>query len=350
MLREIRPAIVLVVILTLITGLVYPLVMTGIAEVIFPTQAQGSLVEVDGKVVGSALIGQEFTSDKYFHGRLSATTAPDPNDSSKTVPAPYNAANSGGSNLGPTNKALIDRVKADVDKLKAENPSMPVPIDLVTTTGGGLDPHITPEAAMFQVPRVAKARNLPEDRVRELVNAQVEGRLLGLLGEPRVNVLALNLALDGAKYTRLAVRKPEGQGPPRHVADMADQQRDQRPSPEALLEAARREESRAGKLRIFVGAAPGVGKTYAMLETARAAQGWLRRRRRGRRDARPQGNPGPVGRAGDYSAPAHRVPRPVARGDGHRRHHCAPATDRADRRARAHQRTRQPASEAVHGR
>jgi len=199
MLREIRPAIVLVVILTLITGLVYPLVMTGIAEVVFPTQAQGSLVEVDGKVVGSALIGQEFTSDKYFHGRPSATTAPDPYDSSKTVPAPYNAANSGGSNLGPTNKALIDRVKADVDKLKAENPSVPVPIDLVTTTGGGLDPHITPEAAMFQVPRVAKARNLPEDRVRELVNAHVEGRLLGLLGEPRVNVLALNLALDGVK-------------------------------------------------------------------------------------------------------------------------------------------------------
>ncbi len=199
MLREIRPAIVLVVILTLITGLVYPLVMTGIAEVIFPTQAQGSLVEVDGKVVGSALIGQEFTSDKYFHGRPSATTAPDPNDSSKTVPAPYNAANSGGANLGPTNKALIERVKGDVDKLKAENPSAPVPIDLVTTTGGGLDPHITPEAAMFQVPRVAKARNLPEDRVRELVNAHVEGRLLGLLGEPRVNVLALNMALDGAK-------------------------------------------------------------------------------------------------------------------------------------------------------
>jgi potassium-transporting ATPase KdpC subunit len=199
MLREIRPAIVLVVILTLITGLVYPLAMTGIAEVIFPNQAQGSLVDVDGKVVGSALIGQEFTNDKYFHGRLSATTAPDPNDSTKTVPAPYNAANSGGSNLGPTNKALIDRVKADVDKLKAENPSAPVPIDLVTTTGGGLDPHITPEAAMFQVPRVAKARNLPEDRVRELVNANVEGRLLGLLGEPRVNVLALNMALDGAK-------------------------------------------------------------------------------------------------------------------------------------------------------
>jgi len=199
MLKEIRPAIVLVVILTLITGLVYPLVMTGIAGAIFPRQAQGSLIEVDGKVIGSALIGQQFTSDKYFHGRPSATTAPDPNDASKTIPAPYNAANSGGSNLGPTNKALVDRVKADVDKLKQENPSVPVPIDLVTTTGGGLDPHITPEAALFQVPRVAKARNIPEDRLRQLVNDKVEGRLLGLLGEPRVNVLALNIALDGMK-------------------------------------------------------------------------------------------------------------------------------------------------------
>jgi potassium-transporting ATPase KdpC subunit len=199
MLREIRPAIVLVVILTLITGLVYPLVMTGIAGAIFPKQAQGSLIEVDGKVVGSALIGQEFTSDKYFHGRPSATTAPDPNDSSKTIPAPYNAANSGGSNLGPTNKALVERVKADVDKLKQENPSAAVPIDLVTTTGGGLDPHITPEAALFQVPRVAKARNMPEAQVRQLVNDHVEGRLLGLLGEPRVNVLALNMALDGVR-------------------------------------------------------------------------------------------------------------------------------------------------------
>jgi K+-transporting ATPase ATPase C chain len=199
MLKEIRPAIVLVVILTLITGLAYPLVMTGIAGAIFPKQAQGSLIEVDGKVVGSALIGQEFTSDKYFHGRPSATTAPDPNDSSKTIPAPYNAANSGGSNLGPTNKALVERVKADVDKLKQENPSAAVPIDLVTTTGGGLDPHITPEAALFQVPRVAKARNMPEAQVRQLVNDHVEGRLLGLLGEPRVNVLALNMALDGVK-------------------------------------------------------------------------------------------------------------------------------------------------------
>jgi len=196
MLREIRPAIVVLVALTLITGFAYPLAMTGIAEVIFPRQAQGSLIEQDGKVVGSALIGQVFESDKYFHGRPSATTAPDPNDSTKTVPAPYNAANSGGSNLGPSNKALIDRVQGDVDKLKQENPSMPVPQDLVTTSASGLDPHISPEAALFQVPRIAKVRNLPEDRVRQLVMDNTEGRLLGLLGEPRVNVLQLNLALD----------------------------------------------------------------------------------------------------------------------------------------------------------
>jgi K+-transporting ATPase ATPase C chain len=198
MLREIRPAIILLVALTLITGLAYPLAMTGLAEVIFPTQAQGSIVERDGKVVGSALIGQEFTGDQYFHGRPSATTAPDPKDATKTVPAPYNAANSSGSNLGPTSKALIDRVKADVDKLKAENPSASVPIDLVTTSASGLDPDISPEGALFQVPRVAKARKMSEDRVRELVNAQTEGRLVGLLGEPQVNVLALNLALDAA--------------------------------------------------------------------------------------------------------------------------------------------------------
>src|SRR6516164_7558207 len=194
--REIRPAIILVVLLTLITGLVYPLAMTAIAGAIFPKQAQGSLIEKDGKVVGSALIGQEFKDDKYFHGRPSATTAPDPNDSTKTVPAPYNAANSGASNLGPTSKALADRVKEDVDKLKAENPSQPVPVDLVTTSGSGLDPDISPEAAHFQVPRVAKARNMPEERIRDLVNKTTQGRLLGLLGEPRVNVLALNLALD----------------------------------------------------------------------------------------------------------------------------------------------------------
>jgi potassium-transporting ATPase KdpC subunit len=198
MLKEIRPAIVVLVVLTLITGLVYPLAMTGLAEVIFPSQAQGSIIERDGKVVGSALIGQEFTSEQYFHGRPSATTAPDPKDSTKTVPAPYNAANSSGSNLGPTNKALIDRVKEDVDKLKAENPSASVPVDLVTTSASGLDPDISPEAALFQVPRVAKARKLSEDQVRQLVTAQTDGRFAGLLGEPRVNVLALNLALDAA--------------------------------------------------------------------------------------------------------------------------------------------------------
>jgi K+-transporting ATPase ATPase C chain len=196
MLREIRPAIVVLLALTLITGLVYPLAMTGIAKVIFPHQAEGSLIERDGKVVGSAFIGQEFTSDKYFHGRPSATTAPDPKDPTKTVAAPYNAANSGGSNLGPSNKALIDRVQGDIDTLKKENPSAPVPADLVTTSASGLDPDISPEAALFQVPRVAKARNLAEDRVRQLVTDHVEGRFLGLLGEPRVNVLLLNLALD----------------------------------------------------------------------------------------------------------------------------------------------------------
>jgi len=196
--REIRPAIILVVALTLITGLIYPLAITGIAQVLFPRQANGSLIRQDGKVVGSELIGQLFTADKYFHGRLSATTMPDPNDATKTVDAPYNAANSGGSNLGPTNKALITRVEGDVKKLKAENPQAPVPIDLVTTSGGGLDPHISPEAALFQVPRVAKARHMSEDDVRQLIVQHLEGRTLGLLGEPRVNVLALNMALDRA--------------------------------------------------------------------------------------------------------------------------------------------------------
>jgi K+-transporting ATPase ATPase C chain len=198
MLKEIRPAIVLVVALTLITGLAYPLAMTGLAQVLFPRQANGSLIERNGQVVGSALIGQLFTGDGYFRGRPSATNKPDPADSSKTVDAPYNAANSMGSNLGPTSKALIERVKGDVDKLKEENASARVPIDLVTTTGSGLDPHITPEAALFQVPRVAKTRKMSEDRVRQLVDQHIEGRFLGLLGEPRVNVLALNMALDRA--------------------------------------------------------------------------------------------------------------------------------------------------------
>jgi potassium-transporting ATPase KdpC subunit len=196
MLREIRPAIVFIIALTLITGLVYPLAMTGIAGVLFPYQAQGSLIEKDGKVIGSELIGQDFESDRYFHGRPSATTGPDPKDPNKTVAQPYNAVNSMGSNLGPTNKALIDRVKGDVDKLKAENSSAQVPVDLVTTSGSGLDPHITPAAAYFQVPRIAKARNMPENAVRDLVAEHIEGRTLGILGEPRVNVLELNLALD----------------------------------------------------------------------------------------------------------------------------------------------------------
>jgi len=197
-LKEIRPALVFVVALTLITGLIYPLVITGIAELVFPYQAQGSLIEKDGQVIGSELIGQQFASDKYFHGRPSATLGPDPSDPSKTTGIPYNAANSGGSNLGPINKALIDRVTSDVNKLKRENPSAQVPIDLVTTSGSGLDPHISPEAAYFQVPRVAKARNMAENAVRNLVAEHTEGRTLGVFGEPHVNVLELNLALDKA--------------------------------------------------------------------------------------------------------------------------------------------------------
>ena len=198
MLKEVRPALVFIVALTLITGVVYPFAMTGIARVIFPTQSQGSLLEENGKVIGSTLIGQQFQSDRYFHGRPSATVAPDPNDPTKTVPAPYNAANSGGSNLGPTNKSLIERIQGDMDRLKQENPSSEVPIDLVTTSSSGLDPHISPAAALFQVRRVAKARNMSEDSVRRLVDEHVEGRTFGILGEPRVNVLALNLALDRA--------------------------------------------------------------------------------------------------------------------------------------------------------
>jgi K+-transporting ATPase ATPase C chain len=196
MLKQIRPALVIVVALTLLTGLAYPLAMTGIAGVLFPRQAEGSLVTVDGKVVGSSLIAQGFASDKYFHPRPSATTVTDPKDPTKTIPKPYAADSSGGSNLGPTSKALIDRIKGDADKLKAENPGAPVPQDLVTTSGSGLDPDITPEAALFQIPRVAKARNLPADKLRELVASHTEGPTLGLLGEPKVNVLELNLALD----------------------------------------------------------------------------------------------------------------------------------------------------------
>ena len=196
MLTQLRPAVIVLPALTAITGLAYPVAMTGLAGAIFPAKAAGSLIVRDGTIIGSSLIGQGFTDAGYFHGRPSATTAPDPADAAKTVPAPYNAANSAGSNLGPTSAALAERVKGDVDALRAENPNAPVPVDLVTTSGSGLDPDISPEAAFVQIPRVAKARNLPENHLRDLVTARIAGRTFGILGEPRVNVLALNLALD----------------------------------------------------------------------------------------------------------------------------------------------------------
>jgi K+-transporting ATPase ATPase C chain len=196
MIKHVLPAIMLTVLMTALTGLAYPLAMTGLAGLLFPYQAHGSLIERDGKIIGSELIGQNFTSDGYFHGRPSATTDTDPNDPTKTVPAPYNASNSGGSNYGPTSKALVDRVKDESELQAATNPSAPVPVDLVTTSASGLDPDITPAAALFQVPWVAKARGLSEDRLRRLVEDNTTGRVLGILGEPHVNVLKLNLALD----------------------------------------------------------------------------------------------------------------------------------------------------------
>jgi len=199
MLKEIRPAIVMILLMTVVTGLVYPLAMTGLAGAVFPHQAGGSLIEKDGKVLGSELIGQNFAKPGYFHGRPSATSDVDPKDPAKTVPAPYNAANSSGSNAGPTSKALAERVQEDIKALKEENPNAPIPIDLVTTSASGLDPDISPQAALFQVPRVAKERGIPEEKLRELVKLHTEGRLLGLIGEPRVNVLRLNMALDALK-------------------------------------------------------------------------------------------------------------------------------------------------------
>src|SRR5580692_3290774 len=204
MLSQIRPAIVLLALFTLLTGLAYPLAITGIAQAILPSQASGSLVLVKGATVGSSLIGQNFASDKYFHPRPSATQAQDPahpDDSSKTIDAPYNAANSTGSNLGPTSQKLLDRVKADVAAKQAAGFKAPVPADSVTTSASGLDPHISPENALAQVPTVAKARGESEDQVRALVEANIEGRFLGLFGEPRINVLQLNMALDAMKPT-----------------------------------------------------------------------------------------------------------------------------------------------------
>jgi len=207
MLKQIRPAIVMIAAFTLITGLAYPLAMTGIAQVAFPHEANGSLIERNGKAIGSELIGQNFADDRYFHGRPSATTDTDPNDATKTVPAPYNAGNSGGSNAGPSSKALMDRVADDVKKLKAENPGALVPADLVTTSASGLDPDISPAAALFQIPRIAKARRVSKDRLKQLVEENTAGRTWGILGEPRVNVLQLNMSLD-ARFPAAANRKP----------------------------------------------------------------------------------------------------------------------------------------------
>ncbi|HZU90138.1 MAG TPA: K(+)-transporting ATPase subunit C [Stellaceae bacterium] len=196
MLRQIRPAVLMIVVMTILTGLLYPLAMTGLAQLLFPHQANGSLVERDGKIVGSTLIGQNFREAKYFHPRPSATTEPDPKNPAKTIPVPYAADNSGASNLGPTSQALIDRVKADAARLHKESPNAPIPVDLVTSSASGLDPDITPAAALFQVPRLAAARHLPAAEIRALVMRMTQDRTLGILGEKRVNVLELNLALD----------------------------------------------------------------------------------------------------------------------------------------------------------
>lgn len=193
---QIRPAIVMIVLFTLLTGLAYPLAITGIAQLVFPDEANGSVIERNGAIVGSSLIGQNFASDRYFHGRPSATSAPDPADSSKTVDAPYNAANSSGSNLGPTSQKLVDRVNAAIEAEFAAGRIDVVAADAVTTSASGLDPHVSPQFALAQAPAVATARNLPEKQVRALVEKQIEQRLAGFIGEPRVNVLRLNLALD----------------------------------------------------------------------------------------------------------------------------------------------------------
>ncbi len=196
MLSHLRASLVMVTLLSILTGLLYPLAITGLAQLAFPAKAKGSLIEQDGKILGSALIGQNFVAERYFHGRPSATSAPDPADPTKTIDAPYNAANSSGSNLGPTSKKLVERVGAAIEAGVTEGRLWEVPADAVTTSGSGLDPHISPAYALTQVPAVAKARNVSETRLRALVEEQVEPRLFGIIGEPRVNVLLLNLALD----------------------------------------------------------------------------------------------------------------------------------------------------------
>jgi potassium-transporting ATPase KdpC subunit len=196
MLAQIRPAVIFMIVFTVLTGAAYPGVVTYVAQVLFPSQANGSLIERDGKVVGSALIGQNFASERYFHPRPSATSAPDPKDASKTIDAPYNASSSSGSNLGPINGKLVERLKADTAALRAAGATGPLPADAVTTSASGLDPHVSPETARLQVARVARARGLPVAKVGELVDNHVEGRSLGLIGEPRVNILQLNLDLD----------------------------------------------------------------------------------------------------------------------------------------------------------
>jgi K+-transporting ATPase ATPase C chain len=199
MLTHLRPALVLLALFVALTGVAYPLAMTGVAQIALSKQANGSLIERNGTVVGSDIIGQPFTSDRYFQPRPSATSAPDPKDSTKTIDAPYNAAGSGGSNLGPTSQKLVDRVKAETGRLKIEAAGVPLPADAATTSASGLDPHISPAYALLQVARVAKARGLPEQPIRALVERESEGRMLGFVGEPRVNVLRLNLALDALK-------------------------------------------------------------------------------------------------------------------------------------------------------
>ncbi|MFT4098948.1 MAG: potassium-transporting ATPase subunit KdpC [Rhodoblastus sp.] len=196
MLTHLRPALVLLTLLTIVTGVAYPLAVTGLAQGLFPAQANGSLLTREGTVVGSARIGQNFTTPRYFHGRPSATSAPDPADASKTVDAPYNAASSSGANLGPTSQKLIDRVKGDAAAWRETAGAGPIPGDALTTSASGLDPHVSPATALAQAPGVAKARGLPVERVRALVAAMTEGPSLGFIGEPRVNVLRLNLALD----------------------------------------------------------------------------------------------------------------------------------------------------------